>query len=134
MAKIKDFVDLIAWQSARNLAVLIEKLVAEERFSTNYSLREQVRRSSISVSSNIAEGFGRGGNREFINFLSIARGSLAELKSQIILAYEFGYLNKEEHQTLSEMILKTGNMIGGLIRHLKKSKVSGSKFKRGGDQ
>jgi four helix bundle protein len=130
MSNINDFDDLLAWQSARRLAVKMDLLSKGGKFSTNHSLKEQIRRASISVVSNIAEGFGRGGNKEFIHFLSVARGSLAEIKSQIILANDFGYLEKEEFEETLTILVDTGRLIGGLIRHLKKAKISGSKFKK----
>jgi four helix bundle protein len=132
MGEINDFDDFLAWNSARDLAVRIELLVQNGVFGNNNSLKAQIRSCSISVASNIAEGFGRGGNREFINFLSIARGSLAEVKCQILLAYEFGYLEKDDFSEIIMIVGRTGRLIGGLIKYLKASKVAGSKYKAGG--
>ena len=128
MSKISGMEDLRFWQSARNLAQGIDSLVKRGGLAKNKTLEMQLQRSSISVVSNIAEGFGRGGNKEFINFLSIARGSIAEVLSPLILAYDFGYCNEDEYFSLRVSIENTGKLIGGLTRHLKNSTITGSKF------
>ena len=129
MSRITDFEDLLAWQRARELAKIIFLVTNAPAFSGNSSLRKQLRRASISVTSNIAEGFGRGGNREFINFLSMARGSLAEAKTQLYLAKDFNYLTESDFHQVMELVESTGRLVGGLIRYLKNSEMSGSKFK-----
>ena len=129
MGKVNGIEDLHVWQSARLLALSIEDLIKSGALESNKALKIQIQRSSISVVSNIAEGFGRGGNKEFINFLSMARGSLTEVLSQLILAYDFGYIPDDQFRTLRDSIENTGRLIGGMTRHLKRSALTGSKFR-----
>jgi four helix bundle protein len=129
MGKLKGIEDLQVWQSARLLAQGIEDLLNSGALDKNRALKMQIQRSSISVVSNIAEGFGRGGNKEFINFLSIARGSLAEVLSQLILARDFGYFPDHEYKILRESIENTAKLIGGMTRHLKRTAFTGSKYR-----
>ncbi len=128
MTKIHGIEDLHVWKSARLLARHIDELIKTGKLNRNQPLETQLRRSSISVVSNIAEGFGRGGNREFINFLSMARGSLNELLSQVILAYDAGSCPDHLYKTIRGTIEETGKLIGGMTRYLKKTEYSGSKF------
>ena len=86
----------------------------------------------ISIPSNIAEGFERGGRPEFIQFLSIAKGSSGELKTQLHIAHDQGYLSDEAFESLRRETTETANMIGGFIRYLAQSEIRGSKFKRTG--
>jgi four helix bundle protein len=130
MSKIKDIEDLHVWQSARLLARGIEELSKSGALQINKALEFQIRRASISVASNVAEGFGRGGNREFVNFLSMARGSLKEVLSQLILAYDFGYCSDQQYKELKEIIENTSKLIGGMTRHLKRSDLTGSKYSK----
>ena len=85
--------ELVAWQKAKNLAIDIYKITNEPLFSKDFGLKDQIRRAAVSVPSNIAEGYGRGGTNEFKNFLSIAKGSLYEVKTQLIIAYELGLVD-----------------------------------------
>ena len=96
------------------------------------ALCNQIRRSVISIPSNIAEGFERGGRPEFIQFLSIAKGSSGELKTQLHIAHDQGYLSDEAFESLRRETTETANMIGGFIRYLAQSEIRGSKFKRTG--
>jgi len=128
MATIKDFEELIAWQKARELARNIWKLTMQEPFSKDFSLRDQIHRSSGSVMDNIAEGFERGGNKEFIHFLFISKGSLAEVKSQLYRAIDRNYIDEECMNGKKQQIDELANTIGGLINYLKKSNISGVKF------
>lgn len=128
MASINNFEELIAWQKARELAKDVWCLTVNEPISKDFSLIDQMRRSSGSVMDNIAEGFERGGNKEFVQFLSYSKGSLGETKSQLYRAFDRNHINQE---TLNNQFLKIdelGNMIGGLMRYLKNSKIKGTKF------
>lgn len=93
MATIKHFEDIEAWQRARELTKLIYKVTRKRKFAQDYGLVNQIRRAAISVMSNIAEGFDRSGSREFIHFLTIAKGSVAELESQLYIALDNEYIN-----------------------------------------
>ncbi len=128
MSALKKFEDLECWQSARNLCKLVYKLTKKERFSKDFSLVNQIRDSSGSVMDNIPEGFERGGNKEFIQFLSISRGSLGELKSQLYRALDQDYIDKKEFQEAYDLSDITGKQITGLINYLKYSNKKGFKY------
>ena len=91
------FEDLEIWSLAREICQLVEFLIQNTNLKTNYSLRDQIDRSSGSIMDNIAEGFERNGNREFIQFLSIAKGSAGEVKSQSYRAFDKNLITKEQH-------------------------------------
>jgi four helix bundle protein len=128
MTKIECFEDLNCWKNARELCKLIYKFTRNERFSKDYTLVNQIRGSSGSGMDNIAEGFERGGNKEFIQFLSISNGSLAEVKSQLFRALDQDYINEKEFQQASALADKTGKENTNLILYLKKSDMKGYKF------
>ena len=88
-----------------------------------------MRKAAVSIPSNIAEGFERGGTGEFINFLSIAKGSNGELITQLYIAYDIGYLSKEDYESLVQRAQKTGKMLGGFMKYLKKSGIKGTKYR-----
>jgi four helix bundle protein len=94
--KVQRFEELIAWQKAKLLSLLVHRCTKNKSFSVDFPLRDQIRRAAISIMSNIAEGFERHSTKEFQHFLSIARGSAAEVRSQIQLARELGYITKDE--------------------------------------
>lgn len=128
MASIEKFEDIEAWQKARGLTREIYRVTNQGAFAKDFGLRDQIRRASVSIMSNIAEGFGRGGNREFIQFLSMAKGSVSEVQDQLYVAVDAGYLTKDQFQQLYNLSESTGNLIGGFIRYLTKSADKGVKF------
>jgi len=128
MASIAKFEDIEAWQKARELTREVYKITNQGAFARDFSLRDQFRRAAVSIMSNIAEGFGRGGNREFIQFLSMAKGSVSEVQAQLCVAVDAGYLTKDQFQQLYSLSQSTGNLIGGFIRYLTKSADKGVKF------
>src|ERR1043166_8669134 len=89
---VKNFEDLEIWKSARDLTKEIYRLTSEQRFSKDFRFRDQIRGASISIMSNVAEGFERGGNQEFIQFLYIAKGSCGEVRSQLYIALDQSYV------------------------------------------
>src|SRR6266567_8049100 len=91
--KINKFEDLIAWQKARKLTSDVYRVTSHGKFATDYGLKDQIRRAAVSSMSNVAEGFERGGLVEFHRFLAIAKGSCAELRAQLYVALDVGYLN-----------------------------------------
>jgi four helix bundle protein len=129
MATFQKFEDIEAWQRARELTREIYTVSNENPFSKDFGLRDQVRKTSVSIMSNIAEGFERDGTKEFIQFLSVAKGSSGELRSQLYVALDQGYLEEERFERLLGIVLETSRMIGGLINYLRKSKMKGPKYK-----
>ncbi len=122
MSKIKSFEDIQSWKKARALNKLIYSITLENiEFKKDYGLRDQIRRSSISITSNIAEGFDRETNKEFKRFLYIAKGSAAELKSQLYLAFDLGYLKSNEFDILIEEVNEISKLLYGLIKYLNKN-------------
>ena len=119
MTKIDRFEDIEAWQMARKLTGMIYAASTDGKFSHDFGLREQIRRAAVSIMSNIAEGFGRGGNKELIQFLFIARGSVFEVQTQLYVALDAGYLKQEKFQELFNVANDTGRLINGFIRYLK---------------
>ena len=126
--KIKRFEDLEIWQEARELCKFISKVTSEGPFSKDFRFRDQVRASSGSTMDNIAEGFDRGGNKEFIQFLSISRGSTAEVRSQSYRAFDEDYINQEELNELLERTDSLSRKTYNLMLHLKKSDIKGLKY------
>ena len=126
--KITRFEELIAWQRSRELFKMIQQLTSQRPLNENYALRGQMTRSSLSVMSNIAEGFDRGGNKEFIQFLYISKGSCSELRSQLYAAKDAGYLSQEDFKTLYNLAEEVSRILQGLIGSLKRSNKRGIKF------
>ncbi|WP_125721402.1 four helix bundle protein [Flavobacterium ustbae] len=129
MAKIEKFEDLEIWKLARAICQQIEFLIQNTNLKTNYSLRDQIDRSSGSIMDNIAEGFERNGNREFINFLSIAKGSAGEVKSQSYRAFDKKLITEEQHLKLNETVELVKNKIGAMMNYLNNCEIKGLKFK-----
>jgi four helix bundle protein len=130
MATIHRFEEIISWKEARQLNRLLGKLIRDKRFEHNYALINQMERSAGSIMDNIAEGFERGGNKEFIQFLYIAKGSCGELRSQIYRATDHGYLTSEEFQLLSKSCIHVSILLQALINYLQNSEIKGLKFKK----
>lgn len=128
MNKIKSFEDIAIWKDSGVLAFEVYQLTYKDNFSKDFSLKDQIRRSSSSVMDNVAEGFDRNGNKEFIHFLSIAKGSLSETKSQLYRALDLKYITKQEFDKCYDNATKIGKMIGGFIKYLKNSGIKGYKF------
>lgn len=130
MPKIDRFEDIEAWKLARESTRIIYQLSSAGEFRKDFALRDQIRRSTISVMSNIAEGFEREGNKEFLNFLSIAKGSCAEARSQLYVALDGGYVSQAEFELAYGKLERTGRLIGGFMRYLSGSDFRGIKFIR----
>jgi four helix bundle protein len=129
MSQEKGFEELIAWQKARTLVRNIHEISNKGLFKRDYSLRNQICRASVSAMSNVAEGFEREGDKEFIQFLSQAKASSGEVRSQLYVALDLGYVTEEEFDNLYNMAHEASRVISGLIGYLKKSEFKGSKFK-----
>jgi len=110
------FKDLKVWQKSKELAVLIYTVTQEQVFRRDFGFKDQIRRAAISIPSNIAEGDERGSNKDAVRFFYIAKGSLAELQTQIEIAFEIGYLNEQNMKELYDRTQIIGRMLGGLIK------------------
>lgn len=122
MSKIEKFEDIQAWQASRTLAKKTYELCKQGDLANDFGLKDQIRRSAISIGSNIAEGFGRGTNQEFIRFLRIAQGSAYEFRSQLYSLKDAGYITEETFNDLHEQSLKIAKLIGGFLRYLESLK------------
>ncbi|MCK5401023.1 MAG: four helix bundle protein [Flavobacteriaceae bacterium] len=129
MSTIKQFEDLDIWKLARILCNDIYKLAIKTDLRKDYRLYNQIDGSSGSVMDNIAEGFERNGNKEFIQFLSIAKASCGETRSQLYRVYDRSYASKKEFELLQNQTLEISRKIGAFINYLSKSDFKGSKYK-----
>jgi hypothetical protein len=129
MSKIDRIEDILVWQKAKSLTIEIYKASNQSIFARDFGLRDQIRRAAVSIPSNIAEGFGRGGNKEFLQFLSIAKGSLYDLKTQLIIANEIGYLDNEIFIKISNDSDEVGKMLTSFMNYLSNSDIKGIKYK-----
>ena len=128
MATIQKFEDIQAWQQARELTRRMYDCTRLGDFAKDFGLRDQVQRAAVSVMANIAEGFERDGRREFIQFLSQAKGSCGEVRSHLYVALDQRYLTPDEFQGLTELALATSRMLSGLMTYLRQSEKRGRKF------
>jgi four helix bundle protein len=129
MGTIQKFQDIQAWQSARELTRTIYSISASGAFARDFPLRDQIRRAAISIMSNIAEGFERGGNREFVQFLSVAKGSSGQVESQLYVALDQKYIPEDVFDALQQNVRSTSRLIGGFMAYLQNSELKGPKFK-----
>lgn len=129
MSGFQRFEDIEAWQKARELTKQIYALSNDGLFARDFGLRDQIRRASVSIMSNIAEGFGRGGNKEFAQFLSTAKGSASEVQAQLYVVLDAGYITQEQFKFLYSETETTARLIGGLLRYLLNSNLKGAKYK-----
>lgn len=130
MATIERFEDFEAWKLAREITAEIYQVSKGELFGRDYGLRNQICRASVSVMSNIAEGFERDGRKEFINFLSIAKGSSGEIRSQLYVALDQNYISKEQFDLLYDKTIRNCRILAGLIKYLSQSEIKGIKFRQ----
>jgi four helix bundle protein len=113
----KGFEELKVWQKAKDLAVLVYKITAEGKIAKDFGLRDQMRRSAVSVASNIAEGDERETDKESVRFFYIAKGSLAELRTQLRIALEIDFIAKNEFAKIEQDCSEIGKILGGIIKH-----------------
>lgn len=123
----KSFEDMEVWVASRDLVNFVYAATKQKAFSRDFPLVDQVRRAAVSIMSNIAEGFERGANTELIQFLFIAKGSCGEVRSQLYVALDQGYISEEEFRTLNEHCRTVASQLGRLVLYLKRSPFKGQK-------
>ena len=128
MATVRDFEELAIYQKARELSKKIYPITQRGEFKNDFRFVQQIRAAAGSIMDNIAEGFERAGNKEFLNFLYIAKGSCGEVRSQLIRANDVGYLTKEEYDDLYAECRKLSAGIMNFIKEIKTSEKVGSKY------
>jgi four helix bundle protein len=114
MKKIEQFEDLIAWQKARKLTREIYEITRQVSFAKDFGLSGQIQRAAVSIMSNISEGFERGSRGEFHRFLSTAKASCAEVRSQLYVALDIGYLDQIKFNQILAQAEEVGRIVGGL--------------------
>jgi len=120
--KVERFEDLIAWQKARQLTAEIYRVSAQDDFAKDFGLKDQIRRAAVSVMSNIAEGFDRASRSEFHQFLVIAKASCAEVRSQLYVALDVGYIEQETFDNVNSSTSELSRIIGGLRAAVQKQR------------
>ena len=129
MATVQCFEDLKVWKMARDFSKEIFRITCYEQFSKDYRFKDQIRASSGSIMDNIAEGFERSGNREFSQFLSIAKGSCGESRSQLHRSFDYQYIENEEYEVLCQKSIEISKAIAAFMDYLKHSEIKGIKYK-----
>src|SRR5207247_3035188 len=129
MATVKKFEEIEAWKRARELTRRVYAISDSGLFSKDFGLKDQILRASVSIMSNIAEGYDRSGTGEFIQFLATAKGSAAEVRCQLYVAIDQGYVDNATFDELSVLAAETGRMVGGLMGYLRSSGYKGTKYK-----
>jgi four helix bundle protein len=121
MARFGGFEEIKAWQKAYDVTLAVYRMTEDGRFARDYGLRDQIRRASVSVMANIAEGHGRKSNSEFANFLNIARGSAHEVQSHLHIAVGLGYIEKQDFADLYDSVAEVSRMTLALAKYLREA-------------
>jgi len=121
MAAIRNFEEIQSWQKARYLTKNLYKTTSTGDFAKDFGLRDQIRRASVSIMANIAEGFGRHSDKEFANFLNIAQASASEVQSHLYVALDLEYINQEKFDIFYKLLDEISRMIYAFAQHLRKS-------------
>jgi four helix bundle protein len=129
MGKIERFEDIECWKKARELTSLVYAASSDNKLARDYGLRDQLRRASVSILSNIAEGFERDGDKEFLQFLSLAKGSCGEVRAQLYVALDQHYITNEEFKLLRERAVEISRMLSGMMNYLRQSEMRGRKYR-----
>ena len=129
MTAFNSFEGIEAWKLARRLTKEVYSVSNTSDFSKDFGLKDQIRRASVSIMSNISEGFERDGSKEFMQFLSIAKGSSGEVRSQLYVLLDCGYIEQKDFDELMRMTTTVSKLISGLMKYLKTSKYKGTKYK-----
>ena len=128
MSTYQRFTEMEIWKESKSLVKKVYTTTTIGPFSRDWALKDQIRRASISIPCNIAEGFERGGNKEFIQYLSYAKGSAGEVFTQLHIAFDLGYLHKEDFIRLEQQVTRISYMLGGFMKYLKRSGQKGTKY------
>jgi len=129
MARIERFEDIESWKKGRELRKAIYGCTNKGAFAKDFGLRDQIRRAAISITSNIAEGFERGGNKEFIQFLSNSKGSCGELRDQLCAALDQSCISQQEFDSMYQQAVEISRLLSGLMKYLQGSSLRGAKFR-----
>jgi len=121
MNKIARFEDIQSWQKARELVSSVYTITKEKASSSDYSLKNQIRSAAVSIMSNIAEGFSRRTKKEFVQFLFISKGSTAEVQSQLYIALDQGYIDRQKFDELYSKSEEVARLLSGFIKYLRKT-------------
>ncbi len=121
MAEFNRYEEIQAWQKAHDVTLLVYRITSNTDFSKDFGLKDQIRRASVSIMANIAEGHGRKTNAEFANFLNIARGSVAETQSHLYVAVGLKYINKKDFEQIYQMLTEISRMTLSLAKYLRES-------------
>ncbi|HET7624820.1 MAG TPA: four helix bundle protein [Verrucomicrobiae bacterium] len=128
MATIKKFEDIEAWKKGRTLKQSLYRCSRTGEFGKDFALRDQIRRAGMSITANIAEGFERDGNREFIQFLSNSKGSCGEIKDHLYTALDERYITQSQFDQLYAQTAGVAALIAGFMKYLRQSEIKGIKF------
>jgi four helix bundle protein len=120
--KIVRFEELNIWKLSLRITKLIYDISSNKNFARDFGLRDQIRRAVVSISSNIVEGFEKNNNNEFIRFLKIAKGSIGEVRNQLFIAKEVGYISQIEFKNINDLLLDLVNQTGSFIHYLEKTR------------
>jgi len=129
MGKIEKFEDILAWQKARELTKEIYARSRVGAFAKDFGLKDHIQRAAVSIMGNVAEGFDRGGDKEFIQFLSVSKGSCGETKSHLYVALDREYIDKSQFDRLYGTADEVSRLISGFMGYLQQSDLRGRKFK-----
>jgi four helix bundle protein len=129
MASLRRFEDFDAWQKARELTREVYGFSKTVPLARDFGLRDQMRRAAVSVMSNIAEGFERGGTAEFLQFLAVSKASAGEVESQLYVALDQKYISEEQFRSVRQTTASTKRLIAGLMNYLRRSGIRGTKYK-----
>ena len=129
MTRIDKFENIIAWQKARTLTRDVYACSKFGSFAKDFGLRDQIQRASVSTMANIAEGFEREGDREFIQFLSDSKGSCGEVRSHLYVALDQGYVSQSRFEELATEAFEVSRLVSGFMAYLRKSNLRGRKYR-----
>jgi four helix bundle protein len=129
MAKIERFEDIESWKKSRELTKQVYEITSIGEFKRDFGLKDQLRKASVSILSNIAEGFERGGDQEFLQFLAVAKGSCGEVRAQLYVALDQGYLPRDRFESLTALTKEISRLISGFMQYLRQSSLRGNKYR-----